>query len=153
MAGFLNGEIGGTTSNTLNYNLLGNPFITAVANNTKTKGGKVTLDTVLKYVFEYGGSAVAILSQIGVIKNKNLAAMQEIAQRGYNQNDVAALAGQLDLSPLQKEIDDRNAKDVKDNTLLIVGLALIGLVAIYLITKQNDQRQYEPIEYRKTSKR
>lgn len=151
MAGFLDGEIGGTTSNTLNYNLLGNPFITAIANDTKTKGTKVTVDTVLSYVFKFGVPAVQLLSQIGVIKNKNFAQLQEIAQKGYNQNDVNALSGQLDLSALQKEIDDRNTP--KDNTFLYVGLAFVALVAIYLITKQSEQTRYEPIEYRKTIKR
>lgn len=150
LGGFINNP---NTPKTPNYALLGNPFITAVANNTKKTGGKVTLDTVLKYVFEYGGSAVAILSQIGVIKNKNLAAMQEIAQRGYNQNDVQALAGQLDLSALQKEVDKRNTNDAKDNTLLYVGLAFVALVAIYLITKQNDTKQFEPVSYQQYRKR
>lgn len=152
MAGFLDGELG-STSNTLNYNLLGNPFITAIANDTKTKGTKVTVDTVLSYVFKFGVPAVQLLSQIGVIKNKNLAQLQEIAQRGYNQNDIAALAGQLDLSALQKEVDNRNASDTQDKTFLYVGLAFIFLVAIYLITKQSEPKQYQPIEYKQYRKR
>lgn len=136
-----------------NYALLGNPFITAVANSPKNQGGKVTVETILDYVFKYGGSAVSILSQAGIIKNKNLATLQEIAVKGYNQNDVAALAGQLDLSGLQKEIDDRNANDKKDNTFLYVGLAFVFLVAIYLITKQSEPKQYEPVIYQKYRKR
>lgn len=137
----------------LNYALLGNPFITAIANDTKTKGGKVTVETVLDYIFKYGVPAVQTLSQIGVIKNKNLATLQEIATRGYNQNDVNALAGQLDLSALQKEVDNRNANDTKDKTFLYVGLAFVFLVAIYLITKQSEPKQFEPVSYQKYRKR
>lgn len=140
-----------TTYTPIPFTVLNNDLLGIIAK--QSVGKKVTVETVLDYVFKYGGQAVGILSQIGVIKNKNLATLQDIAVKGYNQNDVAALAGQLDLSALQKEVDNRNANDAKDNTFLYVGLAAVFLVAIYLITKQSEPKQFEPVSYQKYSKR
>jgi hypothetical protein len=116
---------------------------------------KVTIETVLDSVFKYGGQLVDILSKGGVFRNKNLQYLNEIAQRGYNQNDVERLKDDIDLGAFGSLLNTaRSSSDIpkseeKDNTLLYLGLGALGLGALYLIINSNKEQQQVPTEIKK----
>lgn len=88
---------------------------------------------VIDWVFKYGSQTLDVLSKAGVIKNKNIEALNSI-----NQTQLASLlaanGGVLNASPAATKYEDRSANKIfglDQSTTILLGFALIAALLIF----------------------
>lgn len=113
--------------------------------NAEARGDQFTTK-IIDSIFKYGSQALLVLGQIGVIKNKNIASLADLAaDKERAANVLARTGGSFDLSSIER-VKTEDSTATRSTTTDILGIpityiivGLVGTVLYFLFKSENKK--------------